>query len=303
MSSSSLSTDLRVDQWPRGKLPLPPFERRPYRLTESGCLLPTGEAPQDYAWTVTTDPAGEVYLELAAVDLDDEPAILAFANRFGVLGVRARDFAALRYVGGFFAQKRHELESAVLRARESEAPRGWNAETLWGESAWAETLTEFRYGARCLRDLTTARRVAEGTLDLDAAVWEAIPPDDSDLEFRDAVGHFLERSLNAGLESFSPHVFVLYTDEVAATPERWSTRGAHAPLYNRLCLELYNHIAEGAVYRRCANETCRQMFVRQRGRAQAGQHRSKGVRFCTKQCAKTVTQRKYRATRKASEGA
>ena len=61
----------------------------------------------------------------------------------------------------------------------------------------------------------------------------------------------------------------------------------------RLVLELVNHIAEGASYRKCKN--CGRRFVRQRGRAEHRQHRTRGeIVFCSRRCAKTYNQRKTR---------
>ncbi|MFF3403530.1 hypothetical protein ACFYW6_34175 [Streptomyces sp. NPDC002659] len=69
-------------------------------------------------------------------------------------------------------------------------------------------------------------------------------------------------------------------------------------LYSVAFLQLYNHLVEGAVVRRCANETCRQNFVRQRGRAEYGQHRTTGVKYCSRECARAQAQRALRRRRK-----
>ena len=46
---------------------------------------------------------------------------------------------------------------------------------------------------------------------------------------------------------------------------------------------LFNLIAEDATPRECANEPCNNLFARQVGRAgPAGQHRTKGVMFCSR---------------------
>ena len=63
-------------------------------------------------------------------------------------------------------------------------------------------------------------------------------------------------------------------------------------------LQLYNHLAEDATIRECANETCRRSFVRQRGRAEYGQNRTSGIKYCTRECARTQAQRELRRRRK-----
>ena len=61
---------------------------------------------------------------------------------------------------------------------------------------------------------------------------------------------------------------------------------------------LYDRLAEGAAPRRCASETCQRLFVRQRGRAEYGQYRTGGVKYCSRECARAQAQRELRRRRK-----
>jgi hypothetical protein len=65
-------------------------------------------------------------------------------------------------------------------------------------------------------------------------------------------------------------------------------------LYSALCLQLTNHISENSKYDYCGNETCNNLFVRQRGRAKFNQYRNEGVIYCSNDCAKAQAQREYR---------
>ena len=67
-----------------------------------------------------------------------------------------------------------------------------------------------------------------------------------------------------------------------------------APLFEVCAFELYNHISESATYLRCQNENCGRPFVHQHGRAEHGQSRSQGVKYCSYNCAQAVTARAYR---------
>ncbi|MFJ3311069.1 hypothetical protein ACIPSA_50740, partial [Streptomyces sp. NPDC086549] len=68
-------------------------------------------------------------------------------------------------------------------------------------------------------------------------------------------------------------------------------------------LQLYNHLAEDATIRQCANETGRRNFVRQRGRAEYGQNRTSGIKYCTRECARAQAQREHRRRRKQAKPA
>jgi hypothetical protein len=105
--------------------------------------------------------------------------------------------------------------------------------------------------------------------------------------------YFVE-CLNQGLRAFTVRV----ERPMRALPG--ATQGAPRPgLYNALCLQLANHIAENAAVRRCANETCGRAFVRQMGGAEHGQYRTEGVRYCSTSCGNAQWQREHRRKKRA----
>jgi hypothetical protein len=168
-----------------------------------------------------------------------------------------------------------------------------------------ETLEEFRFGTRVLRDLVTATRISQHDEPPVAVRWESIPEEamnekradlaDWGIEFNaqeEAVEIFLRQVLTDGLRPFHPRVVYIggaAEDEFVA-----------APLYAVCCLELFNHMVEAAQVRVCANDSCRRPFVRQRGRAEHGQYRIRGVKYCSSHCARAQAQRVYRRRLKAS---
>jgi hypothetical protein len=71
----------------------------------------------------------------------------------------------------------------------------------------------------------------------------------------------------------------------------------HAPmpdLFSAMCLQLFNIMGEDLPVRHCANEACGRRFFKQSGRSVYGQHRTQGVRFCSRSCARAQVQREYR---------
>jgi hypothetical protein len=251
-----------------------------------------GDEAQD-RWRV-----GELYLELAELDLADDNAIAAFVAKFGPLGVAFRRFELVRELPGLYEHIVPELAQS------------WPYEDLGqtvddycmhrgqgGNSNLVETLDEFRFGARVLRDLNTAAQIATTDQRPDAPAWQSIPSnvlttflDDLrdwgvELDVTDqAVEIMLQRVLSDGLLPFHPRV------GYGGTPRQ----AADLPLYAICCLEIFNHFVEHAEHRICANETCQRRFVRQQGRAEHGQHRRSGIKYCSMHCARAQAQRAHR---------
>ena len=114
-----------------------------------------------------------------------------------------------------------------------------------------ETLDEFRFGARCIRDLVRAWRVVNEQLPASKMTWEAFPEEDIPNETEAAA--FLEIGLQTGLEMFHPTIIVErlepedYSVEVGTRLEKRMIGPMLAkPLYAVCCVELYNHIVEGS---------------------------------------------------------
>lgn len=116
---------------------------------------------------------------------------------------------------------------------------------------------------------------------------EDFEPDEESL-YRDAVA-YLQRTLNACLAEFQVHIDVAGLGE--GEPAREPT------LYAAMGLQLADHIARRIDYKRCKNEKCHRLFVRQRGRATTGRYHQEGVKYCSKECASRQTQRQYRRKR------
>ncbi|MFE3495305.1 helix-turn-helix domain-containing protein [Streptomyces sp. NPDC059175] len=101
------------------------------------------------------------------------------------------------------------------------------------------------------------------------------------------VRHWLN-VLNAGLRVSHARVSHPLVQEEGAT------------IFGASCVQLYNHILEGARYKVCMNESCAQIFVRQQGRAAKDQRKSEGVKYCSSKCARAQAQRELRRRRNAA---
>jgi hypothetical protein len=242
---------------------------------------------------------GEIYLELASLDLDDVNAIFGFVRDYGVLGVAHDRFAMFRRLPGFDTHTLPTLAKSWPSAHYNQSEQTYlEGRGLTANSTLVETVDEFRLGVLCIRDLITATEIANReeppesvewlAADREAWEWRREELRDSGIELDtqgEAVQLVLIPLLSDGLRPFHPRVIQADTGPT----DDWVP-----PLYSICCLELFNHLAEHAEHRRCALETCERTFVRQRGRAQQGQHRSHGVLYCSTHCARAQAQRSYR---------
>ena len=121
--------------------------------------------------------------------------------------------------------------------------------------------------------------------------WMALDREDFRDFMHDELLNELESTLNAALSRIS----------VGIEFHEFGDRRNHpGPLtvYSQSFLQLYNHMAEEATVRHCANEPCGRSFVRQRGRAHFEQHRTEGIKYCSRECARAQAQRELRRRRR-----
>ena len=297
----------RITTWPSAPLPYPKVwlnRDRYINLERGGLFLDLTAKP---TMSEVSAEGLEVYLDLASIDLDRENDILRFVNAYGPLGIRRgrtrhrwgpkdEPYAAVAFFG--FDEVRPQLEESVSEAL-AEVHQAIPDFELKSEGETddeeylPETLAEFRYGAAWLRDLVRAWRWASEGVEperWECPIWETEenggPPSNVDQARLD-----LEHGLDLALVAFHPRLFTPVPSGPLA-PSQPFEQGIS--IFLICCLELFNHIAERADYKRCANETCEQLFVRQKGRSIHGQHRTRGVKYCRAECARAQAQREYR---------
>jgi hypothetical protein len=271
------SPRFRITAWPE-RIPLPPVLAGSYTLDESRSALLINFPERPY-WS-----HGETYLTLYALDLDDPEQILAFANEYAHL-----DGAEMRLA--------YDDEHLIVRAESDEAALRMQRDAVreTGERIdfYPEFLEDFRFAATALRDLTSAWRLVSGQAEAAEIKWAWFHGRQPALE--DAAS-LLAAHLSGLLRRLHPqlHLNESEADEsgVAITV---GTESPHAVSLFELCAaELYNHVVARPSYKRCANESCKRLFVLQSGRAEHGQHRTSGVKYCSASCARAQNQRRYR---------
>jgi hypothetical protein len=258
--------------WPGTVVPVPAVDRFADVAVDPGGYL-RWEDPVEQV-----EIPDELFLrELFGVDTASEADVQDFLRSYGVL---ARRFTGLVPVSG---------TPDPPPASEQSAPPSnhWRDASLYLKTA---------------RALTRHWLAVVGETDLGAAwhaeAWSAegfgvhIPT-------KGGLWDWFVRSMNQGLKAFTVRVEIPVN--LKAT-DFSSTLGVPRPdLYSALCLQLANHIAEGATVRRCQNETCSDMFVRQQGGARHGQYRTVGVMYCSTYCGNAQWQREHRRKKRSQE--
>lgn len=224
--------------------------------------------------------SSELYLRgLLEVELDDDKSVAAFLSENGMVSLPWRS-------EGSEARRREAALGDLIPFEVVEA----RSRPMPGVSHVREAAMYLRVARALVRHWLAYER-GEDT----RAAWDGELPGllNGVPTYDDEAWFYFSDALNWGLKSFHVRVEVEIpwlekhgADPVIGKPQ--------AGLYSALCLQLSNHISRGDVAVTCASETCGRPFVRQEGGARFGQHRTKGVMYCSTNCAKAQAQREYR---------
>jgi hypothetical protein len=318
-----------------------PRAQGPFRMTMNDPpAKPFTVEGQTYTLLAPTPvrPDGETYLRLNKVDLDDPEEIFAFASQYGTLAglyayralvtdgpigtIYGRDFAPDAYLDiAYRGQLDPETEwEKKVRAVWRESRRGDPSLAFWdGEieqnpdgmigadpdevAPYLETLEEFRFAARCLRDITAAWQLLRSGRDASELEMSSISIRSNFRSIEDPT-FLLGAVLTRFLAAFHPQLtwrplgqISWRATQVPAVRVESKRAPGRAPLFAVCALELYNHIVTNVDYHVCGNENCQRQFVHQQGRAETAQRRSHGVLYCSPECARAKAQREYRRRR------
>jgi len=299
-------TRFGITAWPGVPLPFPDYVETGTGVGWSLGLLGGFVAEDLELLPPPPEGYGEVYLRLLGVDLDDEVSMLTFVSEWGTLGVRFTqdassgervELADYSHLFGPVVGRDPFNERIAAALRSSVETAQEEFEDYFVE----ETLDEFRFGARLIHDLTSAWRFLQGDGPPERWVSElhrpGYEPKDDGL-----ASEFLITDMAPLLAPFAPHLASVFDLRDGHGPRATTPYHGGVALLQVMGLELYNHVCERAGYKVCANETCGRLFVRQEGRAKAGQYRTSGVKYCSPSCARAQAQRAYRRRKHVRRG-
>jgi hypothetical protein len=346
------TSEFPMTVWPGTVLPVPPIlvpqvRRVSSDVDESNAVellvFGTAQGAWEEVSVVTVPP--ELYLhEFMDLDTSDQGAVLAFCQQYGPVGAQDRadlppdvrltglsnkrcvlprlwDFVHDHIAGRgiILTQASEQFDSSELRSLQQ--ARLSREQTIDFEYAQEEGGDPYAFAQ--LNQIWAAHRASQVAVYQDClhnlvSLWRYFAEGwsreelqshwrgsewDFDL-FVKVPEHALRHGLNNALSPF--HV------RLEDPQEPPSLSQIDLNIYQAMCLQLANHIAEHATYHRCANETCGRLFVRQRGGseiartrgAEHGQYHTSGVLYCSPQCARAQAARMVRRRkRQAAEAA
>lgn len=285
------SKRLRYSVWPDQVLEIPPVIIWPAKLRDGLVLYRTWDRnpkkKQGFARLVAVPD--ELYLrELMALDPMDDQSLLSFVSSWGPFGSTvwpAHDLAPWL---------EPDLKQGLMDQSLMDPPEDIAPDKDWGDfhlNFVVQTVQSVRTHALCLRDAVRLWQLQTHQISMDelTETWEMKAIDEQPPADPDEALTVLADILNAGLRPFHAGLRVI-------APNKDEVVGRHdiTNVYSVMCLQLFNHIVENAVYMRCHNETCGRLFVRQRGRAKQGKYHTTGVMYCSDYCARAQGQREIR---------
>ncbi len=261
-----MSPRFRPTVWPGGEVPLPAISVQDVRDLGDGWLHFHGpardvEVPTDF------------YLrEMAATQPSDDDDVVAFVRQWG----RCCDFdyrdrpTGLAWREGFVEPRLHERFGSSVD--DLSRHRSRMARTAGITDAWR-----------------TVVHVEEVKDRLDASSWLAARMMEwqEGVERDEDVWELFGEQLNAALSAFQVRV---------TTPSGTSMALPQVTAFSVAALQLLNDLALQTPLRHCGNVRCPYggVFTRQRGRAQYGQHRTSGTKYCSSTCARAQGERERR---------
>jgi hypothetical protein len=314
----------RVTVWPQGRQRVPEVACFPVALDE-GTVSVDWDAKGSPGEVWPERMPSELYLRgLMDLDLDDPLAVADFVYQHGWFCKPDWQCLPLSFTrgSGLLRDLRPEvwqgLPEHFTRGTEGELhPRlgaidaliegiqeARRRDTRGHRIIWDSTLAyrgfihlhELRVHAEFLRNAVRVWDALTGGRSLEEArnQWEGdfgLPQLlEAGWELEQASWTYLAEMLTAALAAFHYRVEVVTSNEEPI--------GFEVTTYEALALQFANDVGEGREYSRCANVKCRRLFVRQEGRAEYGQHRYVGVKYCSASCANAEKQRAYRRRKK-----